>query len=240
MRKIFIADAHLQQPGDENYRRLLCFLGELEGNLETLFILGDFFEFWIGYPTARFPQYLPVLDGLRRLTERGTRLVYFEGNHDFHLGPYFRETLQAEIHPGPAVLSLDGRRLYLCHGDQMDRQDYGYRLLRWVLHSAFTRALTAVVPPAAAGGIADWLSRTSRGKCQDPRHAEDRLRVPRAFAAERFAIGDDVVVTGHFHAPLLERPPQFPGKTLVCLGDWISQFSYAEWQDGDVALRTYS
>ena len=86
MRSIFIADAHLRNPGDANYRELLRFLAGLRGNTDTLYILGDLFEFWIGYSTTPFIQYLPILEELRLLTAGGTAIVYFEGNHDFHMG----------------------------------------------------------------------------------------------------------------------------------------------------------
>jgi len=109
MRKVFIADAHLRSPEDENYRKLLLFLAGLRGTTDTLFIMGDLFEFWIGYRHPPFTHYFPVLEQLRRLTESGTRIIYFEGNHDFHMGPFFKETLQARVYRGPAIIDLDGK-----------------------------------------------------------------------------------------------------------------------------------
>lgn len=108
MRAIFIADAHLRQPGDENYRLLMEFLAGLRGNVDTLYILGDLFEFWIGYDPVPFTHYLPLLDRLRELVDSGVRIEYFEGNHDFHMGPFFTETLRATVHPGPAVVDIRG------------------------------------------------------------------------------------------------------------------------------------
>ena len=103
MRTIFIADAHLKSPDDLNYRLMLRFLRELEGKLDTLYIVGDLFDFWLGFPSHPFKQYNTVLDELERLAAKGCRLVYFEGNHDFHLGVIFSERLKAEIRTGPAV-----------------------------------------------------------------------------------------------------------------------------------------
>ncbi|NCP78923.1 MAG: UDP-2,3-diacylglucosamine diphosphatase, partial [Desulfuromonadales bacterium] len=47
MKAIFIADAHLRQPADANYRALLKFLDRQADGLDALFLLGDIFEFWI-------------------------------------------------------------------------------------------------------------------------------------------------------------------------------------------------
>ena len=159
MRKVFIADAHLRLPGDDNYRTLLRFLAELPGSTDTLYILGDLFEFWIGYQQVAFSQYLPLLDALLALRRAGVEIVYFEGNHDFHMGPYFTHTLGARVYRGPAVLEVEGKRVYLCHGDEINRRDYAYRMLRLLLHSPLTSALTRVVPPRCASAIADRLGR---------------------------------------------------------------------------------
>jgi UDP-2,3-diacylglucosamine hydrolase len=235
MRKIFIADAHLRQSADENYRRLLSFLATLPGTTDTLYILGDLFEFWVGYRRLVFPQYAPLIEQLRQLRAAGVELVYFEGNHDFNLGPIFTETLGARVYPGPAELVVDGRRLFICHGDQMNPKDYGYRLLRAILRSPLVRLLPSVLPPVLATRIAQLLDRTCGAPAPEKRR-HDPTTVIRAFARERFAAGSDTVVTGHFHAPFHE---QLVGGEIVSLGDWITDYSYAELSNGTFTLKTF-
>jgi len=239
MRKIFIADAHLRNERDENYQTLLRFLSSLEGNIDTLFILGDLFEFWIGYPSIPFNNYQPVLAQLRKLASSGVRIVYFEGNHDFHMGPFFSETLQAEVHPGPAIISLDGRRVFLCHGDQVNSRDYGYRFLRALLHNPVSSALIPLAPVALTSSIAERMSRQSNKKHGQRQIRWDYAAILRDFAAARFREGCDVVVAGHFHLPFLEKNNNGRERVLLSLGDWISQFSYGEWLDGELSLKSY-
>lgn len=236
MRNIFIADAHLRNSTDYNYRTLLRFLRELEGNTQTLFILGDLFEFWIGYRHPPFTQYYPLLDQLRQLVATGTRLVYFEGNHDFHMGPFFRETLRAEIHRGPALLEIEGKRVYLCHGDQINKADRGYPILRFILHNSLSQAMVPIVPVRLVTRIADRMGRMSRKGHQQRRVKWDYKAMLRQFAADRFAEGCDMVIAGHFHTPLLETSSR---GTLLSLGDWITQFTYGEWSDNDVSLKVF-
>lgn len=239
MRRIFIADAHLRKQTDDNYRMLLRFLSTLEGNTETLYILGDLFEFWIGYRRPAFPHYQPVLEQLLKLSNLGTRIVYFEGNHDFHLGPYFTETLLAEVHPGPAMVTIDGKRVFLCHGDQINRRDYGYRLLRTMLHNRLSRMLVPLVPVRLASFVAEHMSRQSGKKHVSRRSSWDYPSIIKGFAAEEFSLGCDTVVCGHFHLPFLERSGPEGNRTLLSLGDWISQYSYGEWIDGRLSLKTF-
>ncbi|MEI8355203.1 MAG: UDP-2,3-diacylglucosamine diphosphatase, partial [Deltaproteobacteria bacterium] len=132
MRKVFLADAHLKKPEDFNYRTLLQFLTGLKGNTDTLYILGDLFEFWLGHDKFPFPHYRPVLEKLEELHRSGVAIVYFEGNHDFHMGPFFEKTIHAEVYRGPEVLFLDGKKVYFCHGDQVINADYGYKLYRFL------------------------------------------------------------------------------------------------------------
>ena len=239
MRRIFIADAHLRRPEDANYRTLLRFLATLEGNTDTLFILGDLFEFWVGYRRVPFRNYLPLLEQLRKLAASGIRIVYFEGNHDFHMGPYFSEILQAEIHSGPAIVNLDGRRVFLCHGDQVNRRDYGYRLLRALLHNRLSQRLIPLVPVGITVAIAERMSRQSNKKHGRRLLKWDYAGMLREFAVSRFSEGCDVVVAGHFHLPFMETDAAGSGRILLSLGDWISQFSYGEWTDGELSLKTF-
>jgi len=237
MRRIFIADAHLKHPDDPCYQQLLKFLRSLQGNLDELFIMGDLLDFWIGYPKNAFPHYQPVLDQLARLVAGGTRIVYFEGNHDFHMGPIFTRQLRAQVHPGPAVISLDGKKIYLCHGDQMNEKDYGARMLRAVLHSFITKAAISFVPPAISNRIAVFLGGKSKRKYPENERKWDRRAILREFAARRFAEGCDLVVAGHFHDPFTETDER--GRVLVSLGDWLGRLSYGEWENGGIALKEY-
>lgn len=240
MRKVFIADAHLRNPEDENYRKLLLFLAGLRGTTETLFIMGDLFEFWIGYRQVPFTHYFPVMEELRQLAESGTRIVFFEGNHDFHMGPFFTETLGARVFKGPAILDIDGKKVYLCHGDQINSRDIGYRLLRFVMHNPLSGALVPIIPAGAVSSLAVRMSRASKQIRQVRKAKWDYLNILRQFAAARFREGCDIMISGHFHLPLLEKTTDGGERTLLSLGDWINQYSYGEWVDGELSLKTFT
>lgn len=235
-RDIFIADAHLLDPGDANYRRLLEFLRSERGRLRTLYILGDLFEFWVGYRHLVFAPYVPVLNALQQLREAGTSIVYVEGNHDFHLGHYIREVLGCRVLPDGGKIEIEGRVIHIAHGDLINSSDTGYLLLRRVLRSRPLRWLTAAVPGDLTWRIARWASRQS----QRGRTEKEQRRLPEReleeFVHARFAEGCDVVVTGHFHQPLCR---EYENGLLIALGDWIGQYSYAVLEDGRFSLLRY-
>jgi UDP-2,3-diacylglucosamine hydrolase len=237
MRAIFIADAHLGKPADDNYRLMLRFLGELPGKTDLLLIAGDFFEFWLGDSAEPFPHYRPVLDALAAVTNSGVKLIFLEGNHDFHLQRYFRREFNADVFPEATTLVLDGKKLFICHGDLINMADYGYRALRALFRNPLTRLLARILPAAVPAWIADRLGRHSKGQHKAAASRWDVQQLVRDFAASRFAAGDDLVVTAHYHRPFMEERD---GKYLLALGDWITQFSYGEWRDGELALKRYT
>jgi len=239
MRTIFLADAHLVSPDDINYRMLLRFLQNLEGNTETLFIMGDLFDFWVGFPSQPFRQYDILLDALLSLTRSGCRLVYFEGNHDFHLGPVFRERLKAEIHAGPSIQTVQGKRLFLCHGDQINPADHGYRLLRLILRNRLTEAVVKHFPPCLALYIKKRLQHASRAGYKEKSVRWDYRTIIRNFARSARDLGCAGLVTGHFHLAFSEQLDGAPF-TILSLGDWMDQFTYGEMVAGKPCLRTYT
>ncbi|HIJ81069.1 MAG TPA: UDP-2,3-diacylglucosamine diphosphatase [Desulfuromonadales bacterium] len=242
MRAIFLADAHLAAPADNNYVRLLDFLHDLEGNVDELFIMGDLFDFWIGFPSNPFVQYEAVLAALELLVAGGCRLTYFEGNHDFHLGEAIAHRLKAEIHTGPIIRDIQGMRLYLCHGDQLNPADRGYRLLRLLLHNRLAAQAVKVIPPAFAFKIRDKLQHSSRRSYHSKTARWDYRTIILSAARTAGLRGCSGLVTGHFHLAFCEQldcGETAPAFTVLSLGDWITQFTYGEMRDGTLRLATY-
>ena len=236
MRKIFIADAHLRSPEDPNYRMLIRFLETLPPDTDTLYLLGDLFEFWVGNPNPVYSHYLEIIECLKGVRGRGVRIVYFEGNHDFHLDRFFGKHLQAEVHKAGAVLEIGGQKVYLCHGDQINREDYRYRAFRMFFHNPVAKALLPLFSRRLAAHAASTLSRRSSGKRQARRRRWDYNVILDSFARARFAAGCDAVITGHYHLPIIKRER---GHLFISLGDWITQFSYAQWLDGEFTLESF-
>jgi UDP-2,3-diacylglucosamine hydrolase len=236
MRKIFIADAHLRSPEDANYRTLVRFLETLPPDTDTLYLLGDLFEFWVGNPNPVYSHYREIIDCLKGVRGRGVRIVYFEGNHDFHLDRFFRQQLQAEVYKAGAVVEIGGQKVYLCHGDQINHEDYRYRAFRWVFHNPIAKALIPLFSRRLADHAASTLSRRSSGKRAYRRTRWDYRVILDTFARGRFAAGCDAVITGHYHLPMVKRED---GHLFIALGDWITQFSYAQWLDGDFTLESF-
>jgi len=236
MKTLFLADAHLDDPQDRNYQALLDFLEEQLDQVGTLVLLGDIFEFWVGYQHAVFANYVPLLNMLARYRKRGITIYYVEGNHDFHVGPYFRNRLLARVLPDGGNLQLDDRHVFIAHGDLANPADRGYRLLRKILRSWPMRQALRIAPPDLTWQVAARASRQSKRIRKRKNRQWPARELLLNYARDMQQQGYDVVVTGHFHQPFHVKEEDFE---LVALGDWISQLSYAVAENGRFELKTY-
>ncbi|MBI4040619.1 MAG: UDP-2,3-diacylglucosamine diphosphatase [Deltaproteobacteria bacterium] len=224
---IFVSDLHVRGLQDPTQEKFVAFLKEVSPGLSTLVIGGDLFDFWVGYKGVVFYEYLPILNALRELVQRGVTVYYIEGNHDFHLGPFFTDILKIHVIIKEATLKIGDTTLYVAHGDCVNPKDYGYLWLRWFLRSWGVKWIIRWLPPAWAWWISKRSSHVSRTyRSEDPHTAQ----LFRAFAKEKLNTPAlDAVILGHSHHPD-ELSISIDGKTKYYfnMGDWIRHCSYVE------------
>jgi len=211
------------------------FLVSPSGECDTLVLLGDIFEFWIG-KNDPLPEHRSLIERLEDLSQQGTRLVYVEGNHDFHLGPVFTKRLACQVLPDGGGIELDGTKIYLAHGDLANPADTAYYRLRKLLRSHLVGVLIRTLPDGLLLNIADRLRNISHRNAGGERVARPVMEILRPYAETRLAEGYQAVVTGHFHQPFHEK---LGDGELIALGDWITQFSYAVYEDHTFTLKSY-
>lgn len=231
MRIVFISDAHLKGLDDPNQDSVVRFLDGLE-RVDTLIILGDLFDFWTGFNEVVRRNYLPVLESLIRLRKKGVEIIYLEGNHDFGMGSFFTDTLNARVYPESADVVLDGKRFYLAHGD-MVHMTAGYRLWRGFLRSPIFRVAAKAATPKVVWNIALGVSANSRKKARDYSHNPIEARLAE-FAEMRIAEGFDFVVLAHSHMPGVHKKGN---GTYANPGSFIGKKSYLVYEGGGIRLE---
>ncbi len=235
MRAIFLADAHLCKPTDPNYRALLKFLRSQTGRTDVVAFLGDIFEFWIGKDTPP-REHHALIELLEDMVSKGTRLVYVEGNHDFHLGPVFTQRLHCQVMPDGGSIELEGKKIYLAHGDLANPEDLGYRRLRQFLRSKLVRGLIRTLPNRFIMSIATRASFESRKSSSEKRDRWPAIDILKPYAEAFIETGHDIVITAHYHHPCHKKVGD---GELIALGDWITQYSYAVYENGRFQLTNY-
>lgn len=234
----FLSDAHLGVESAEREgartARLHDFLNSLPGRASSLYIVGDLFDFWFEYPTAIPRRHFRTLAVLERLRASGLEIAYLNGNHDFWLGTFFRDTLGIRTIDGATSVETQGRKLWLHHGDGLVGGDLGYRALRGVLRSRLAIGLYGLMHPNLGIPLAHAVSRWSRRSRADGPLEPERLW--REIAEPRFREGYDGVLVGHFHHAYERREPN---REFFILGDWMDHFTYAQLTDGRLELKTW-
>ena len=173
--------------------------------------MGDLFDFLFGVPRMDSGHAAGVLAAVNRLARRGVAVTYLEGNHDFHLGPLLDE--RVERWGGPGDAQLDGVRVHLAHGDEIQRRDLGYALLRPAVRSAPFAALFRLLGTGPLVWAGQRSARTSRdlraGRSRNWR--QEKIR----YARQQATRGSELVVLGHSHQLFYERLPDI---TVVQVG----------------------
>lgn len=239
MKTIFVSDLHIQGLQDPTLKAFLTFLDRLEGAVSRLVIAGDLFDFWAGFNSVVYAEYVPILERLWRWRQQGVQIDYIEGNHDFYLGPFFKDTLKVNVFSRELQMKLDHWNIYIIHGDGINPKDHGYHFLRWFLRTPLTHFLIKFLPAAWLWKIGQSSSHMSRHYRNIPLETSDLYR---SFAYKKLEGGcADIVVLGHSHTPE-EKEWVIGGKKKYYfnLGDWISHFTYLEYEEGVFRLKKFS
>ncbi len=237
VRKIFfISDAHLGLTRDktekEREKHLLSFLKYVEKTATDLFIVGDLFDFWFEYHYVIPRKYFSVLVALKQLTENGVKVGYLTGNHDFWVDSFFEEELNIQVYRNPLDITINGKRLFISHGDGLVKKDTGYRILKKILRYPLNVKLYRLLHPDLGFGLANFFSNLSRNY----RKPKDRDSEYIQYARERFAEGFDGVILAHTHRA---QELHEDNKTYINIGDWISSFTYGKFEKGRLSLEKW-
>lgn len=222
MTTLFIADLHLHEERPEITRAFLHFLKNSAPTAEALYILGDFFDAWIGDDDDA-PLITEIADALIRLTCNGTQLFLMHGNRDFLLGQEFANKVGAQLMPEGTIIDLYGCPTLLLHGDSLCTLDHAYQAFRQHVRTPEWQAQILTQPLAARRILAQQIRTES--KSMNSLKAEDIMDVTPAEVVRVMSEAKVLrLIHGHTHRPArhLLRVNQQDAERIV-LGDWHTQ-----------------
>lgn len=219
MTTLFISDLHLEESRPDITNAFLGFLERKARGVETLYILGDFFEAWIG-DDERTPFQEQVARALQALSDAGTAIFLMHGNRDFLIGQEFCDRIGATLLDDPTVVDLYGTPTLLMHGDSLCTADVEYQKFRANMRNPQWQQMILQRPLEDRQLMARQLREISMAKNQGKEELimdvtpEEVVRVMEEHGVQR-------LIHGHTHRPAehgLEANGQ-PAKRIV-LGDW--------------------
>ncbi|NUN47335.1 MAG: UDP-2,3-diacylglucosamine diphosphatase [Candidatus Brocadiae bacterium] len=236
---LFISDLHLSARYPDRNAMFFRFLEERAGSYGTLWILGDFFDFWIGPAHVRLEEHRDVLLRLRRLADEGVAVKFIWGNRDFQVGEELARFAAVEVLGESAEVDFGSRRALLIHGDSFCTKDTGHRVFRAVSRNAVVRAVYRALPSSLSLGIAQRLRKRSEAGVK--KKAPERLTFTEKEIRKAFARGVDTIICGHCHEAREETFELGEGRrgTLWTLGAWEEEASYLEFSGGEFGRRVF-
>src|ERR1700694_1154173 len=141
---LFISDLHLSPDTPAATDSLLRFLRDTAPHAESLYVLGDLFEYWIGDEGLAQLYEKHVAQAFRATTDSGVRAYFMHGNRDFLIGERFAQASGLQLLPDPTFVDLHGTPTVLMHGDTLCSDDHEYQKFRaMVRNPAWQQAFLA-------------------------------------------------------------------------------------------------
>lgn len=219
MRYLFISDLHLQPERPDITRAFLHCLETRAREADELYILGDFFEVWLG-DDEQSPLANEVINALAKLSATGTRIYVMHGNRDFLLGRRFCRAAGCTLLADPHIVQINGEQVLLMHGDSLCTDDLAYMKMRRLLRNPVSVFILRNLSLAQRRKIGRKLRNESRE--QTRQKPSDITDVNLGQVAEIMRKhGVLTLIHGHTHRPATHQLviDGEPAQRIV-LGDW--------------------
>ena len=222
-----ISDLHLNPGQPEIADAFTAFLQNEAAGALALYILGDFFNVWIGddNPDAFAEE---IKRALRALSDSGTSIYIMHGNRDFLIGEKFCTDCGATLIQEPYLLEVNDSKYLLVHGDALCTKDTDYMAFRSMVRNPAWQKDFLKKPLEERQAFAQQARKQS--KAMSSNKAEDIMDVtPEEVVLLMESINHDILIHGHTHRPAIHDIDlsEGNGKRIV-LGDWAKTGWYLE------------
>jgi UDP-2,3-diacylglucosamine hydrolase len=221
------------QPQDDSLRRERLFVEWLEDirqDAAELWLLGDVFDYWF--------EYRKVVP--RGFSDEGIEIHLIPGNHDIWVFDYLPAEINLKVHRENMRRTWNNHHFLLGHGDGLHRGDHGYKMMQKVFKNRTIQWFYARIHPNGSTAFAHWWSAKSRmkhGALGSFLGAEKEHQVQ--FARRTLTKHPEIefFVFGHRHIPFDIRIGE--KSRVICLGDWIGNFTYGVFDGVEFRLEKY-
>lgn len=226
----FASDLHLTSTESGAFDQFVDLCGRVAADGESLYLLGDVFEAYVGDDDDS-ALVAVVVDCLRRLSDVGIAVGFAHGNRDFLVGAQFAARSGARLMSDVETIDIAGRRVALLHGDTLCSDDIAYQTVRRQLRDPAWQAHFLAQALDARRAFA------AQARAQSAAHtamaAAQIMDVNAGAVAELLAgTGADWIIHGHTHRPAVHDLGA--GRRRIVLGDWPRVASWLR-VDGDAA-----
>ena len=227
----FISDLHLEQNKPHLTKAFENFINSKVNSHDELFILGDFFEQWIGDDNE--DNFIKSIKNILKLkTAEGLKIYFMHGNRDFLIGDKFCKDVGAKLLEDPFIFNLNEKKIMLMHGDSLCTDDKDYQEFRNLVRNNdwqkdfLSKDLKERKEVAKSLREISSLENKTKDEAIMDVNQDEVLRI-----IENHSI--DVLIHGHTHRPDIHDENGVP---RMVLGDWGDFLWFIESSKGNLHL----
>ncbi len=217
-----ISDLHLQVGEPETAKAWFDYMASVALEADAIFILGDWFEVWVGDDTD--DPFVMLCAAVMRQRAQGSKnskpcdLFVMHGNRDFLMGPSFVESCSATLLTDPTRLDFDATSYLLTHGDALCTSDVPYMRFRELVRDSQWQADFLSKPLAERTSIARKIREQSQLAHEGK---SDYADINEDLALEGLRQNDcSVLIHGHTHKPADHLFANDKHCSRYALSDW--------------------
>jgi UDP-2,3-diacylglucosamine hydrolase len=237
----FASDFHLGYPNlEESHNRerlIISWLNTIQEDAESIYLLGDIFDFWFEYKEAVPKGFVRILGKLSQLTDNKINIYFIAGNHDMWIKDYLSKEVGLKIIDNNTIIKEQNIKLFISHGDGLENGDFSYKILKMIFSSQVCRWGFSLIHPNIGIKIAHLWSKKSRQKNKNNNYIKDHDLLIQYCQKQQKLNPVDYYVVGHKHMPVEKALDE--NTKYICLGDLISHNTYAVLEDGIISLKEY-
>jgi UDP-2,3-diacylglucosamine hydrolase len=240
----FASDQHFGAPNSEESfireQKFVRWLDIVKKDAESIFLLGDLFDFWFDYKKVVPRGFVRVLGKLAEIKDSGIPIYFFVGNHDLWMSDYFEKELNIPVYHSPKEFTFNNKTFFIGHGDGLGPGDEGYKRMKKVFTNRFSKWLFRWLHPDIGVRLAQYLSVKNKlisGE-EDVVFLGENDEWLVQYAKRKLELKHyDYFLFGHRHLPMeiiLNEKSKY-----INTGDWISHFSYAVFDSENLSLKKF-
>lgn len=231
----FIADLHLTEDRPDITACFLSFLKNKAKDAQSLYILGDLFEYWIGDDDDN-PLTTTISKALLALSQTGTELFFIQGNRDFLLGHKYAKKSGMVLLPDVEKISIFNQNFIILHGDTLCTKDVSYQAFRAKSRTWWWQFMIKSLPLFVRKKIAqNYRDKSAKATAMKSQEIMDVTPTEVISVLESHQC--QIMIHGHTHRPNVHHieANHKPAQRIV-LGDWYEQGSYLAITPNDISL----
>jgi UDP-2,3-diacylglucosamine hydrolase len=220
---LFISDLHLSEDTTRLNQLFSRFLVEKAAFCDSLYILGDFFDYWVGDDLST-PWANDLAGELKKISAKGVKLFFLPGNRDFLVGQAYLQKAGLTLLPDPTLITLGNNKVLLKHGDDLCSLDKRHQVFRAITRTRLIKRLFLSLSAKKREKIALFLRQNSGAK-----HLPMAKMRPQkaAIVKELQRGGAKTMIHGHTHRHMIELYTESSHQLQhIVLPDWGKDWGY--------------